>query len=248
MAEYYSLEVIYLSEFIGANFFFPYVFKRLIALLLTMKGRTVLVLAAHNDDQVIGAGGTLVTYAKAGALIKSIVFSFGEQSHPHLKPEVIIQKRIKESLDADRIMGGSGVAYLGVQEGRFREEIKKKKIDKRILDLIKKENPIKIFTHSINDRHPDHKAVANLMVELLPHIECPVYTFDVWTPFRFKQRYNPKLLVDTSDSFSTQMRSILAHKSQKIAIANLMLSIFFKAKVHGFAHGYTYAEVFDSLQ
>ena len=213
-----------------------------------MKNKTVLVFAAHNDDQVIGAGGTLAKYAGEGVNVKSIIFSFGEGSHPHLKPEVIIQKRIRESLDADRILGGSGVAYLGLKEGKFRDEFVKKNIHRRLLDMIRKERPAKIFTHSVNDRHPDHRAVADLVVEMLPGIACPVYTFEIWTPFRLRNRYAPKLLVDISGTFATKMKSIFAHKSQRIAIGNLLLSIFFRAKMHGVSHGYKYAEVFDKLK
>lgn len=213
-----------------------------------MKGKSVLVLSAHNDDQVIGAGGTLVKYAKRGAIVKSIIFSFGESSHPHLKPEVIIQRRIKESLDADRIIGGAGVAYLGLKEGEFKAEFDRKGTRERLLEIIEKDNPVKIFTHSINDPHPDHRAIANLVVELLPKIKCPVYTFEVWTPFRLRNRYKPKLLEDVSATFATKIKSILAHKSQRVAIANLILSIFVKGKIHGISYGYKYAEVFDKLQ
>ena len=38
----------------------------------------VLFLCAHNDDQLIGAGGTIAKYAKEGKKIVTIVFSFGE--------------------------------------------------------------------------------------------------------------------------------------------------------------------------
>jgi LmbE family N-acetylglucosaminyl deacetylase len=213
-----------------------------------MKKPTILVFCAHNDDQVIGAGGTLAKYADTGARIKSIIFSFGESSHPHLKSEVIIKTRIEESLTADKIIGGAGVAYLGLKEGKFIEECETKKIKDRLRLLIKQEKPDKVFTHSLNDHHPDHRAVARIIESLLPDIPCSVYTFEIWTPFRLKNRYSPKLVEDISKTFSLKMEAIRAHRSQKIAIANLILSVFFKAILHGISQRCRYAEVFDKIQ
>ncbi|MBD3318693.1 hypothetical protein GF342_02170 [Candidatus Woesearchaeota archaeon] len=209
---------------------------------------TILVLCAHNDDQVIGAGGTLIKYAQQGATIKSIIFSFGESSHPHLQPQVIAKRRMDESIKADKIMGGSGVAYFGLREGKFAEQIKQKKIKEKLRLLIEREKPAKIFAHSINDPHPDHKVIAKLLIELLPDIDCEVYTFEVWTPFRLRNRYLPKLFVDVSETFFTKMKAIRAHESQKVAITNLFLSIYLRAKLHGIANTCKYAEVFDKLQ
>ncbi|MFC1774686.1 PIG-L deacetylase family protein [Nanoarchaeota archaeon] len=213
-----------------------------------MKKETILVLCAHNDDQVIGAGGTLAKYAKQGCIVKSIIFSFGASSHPHLKSELIIKTRIKESLQADRILKGSGVAYLGLKEGKFKEEIKKKKVKERLQLLIKKEKPSKIFTHSINDPHGDHKAVFNLVMEMLNVIDCEVYTFEIWTLFRLHNRYKPKLFEDISDTFDSKIKAFKSHKSQKISIVNLILSVYFKAAFNGWKYNCKYGEVFNKLK
>ena len=65
---------------------------------------TILAIAAHNDDHLIGAGGTLAKYAAEGKVIKTVICSFGEKSHPHLRKEIIVRRRVAESLKADRIM------------------------------------------------------------------------------------------------------------------------------------------------
>ena len=68
----------------------------------------ILVLCAHNDDQVIGAGGALLKYAKEGKTFKTIVFSYGE-FHPYLKTRVISKIREKEGIKSDKILKGSGI-------------------------------------------------------------------------------------------------------------------------------------------
>ncbi len=211
---------------------------------------TILSLVAHNDDHVIGAGGTLAKYASMGKKVRTIIFSFGEGSHPHLKREVIIRMRVRESLKSDKLIGGKGIAYLGLSEGSFNEEFKKKNIYKKIADIVKMENPEMIFTHSIDDPHPDHKAVYGLVRRLLKEkrISCNVFSFEIWNPLRFRRRNVPKLIVDISNTFETKIQAVLAHKSQKVAIGALFWNIWLKAKWYGLKTGYKYAEIFHKVE
>ena len=212
--------------------------------------KTILSLAAHNDDHVIGAGGALTKYAREGIKTKTIIFSYGVKSQPHLKEEVIKEKRIKESIKADKLMSGSGVKYLGVKEGKFDDEFRRLKIAKKIADIIKKEKPIKIFTHGLDDAHPDHRAVYRLVRKLILQgkIKCPVYSFEVWSLFKLRKRNVPRLIVDTSKTFNVKVRAFLVHESQlqlwMLGMWALLWKLIVKDWLSGLIHGYRYAEVF----
>ncbi len=214
-----------------------------------MRKETVLTICAHNDDQIVGAGGTLAKYARQGKIVKTIICSFGENANPYLKREVIIEQRVKESLEGDKIMGGSGILYLGLKEGNFREEFVNKKIKRKLQWIIKKEGPSKIFTHNIDDLHPDHKAVYALIMEIISEekIPCEVFGFDVWTLFNFRYRDRPRLVVDVSRHFKTKLKAFRAHKSQRHVFFILLEGIFLRAALHGWRYGYRYAEVFYKL-
>jgi len=211
---------------------------------------TILAIAAHNDDQVIGAGGALAKYAKQGKRVRTIICSFGEKSHPHLRREVIVERRVKESIKADKILGGSGVAYLGMREGHFEEDFEKRDIYKKLAWIIKKEKPQKIFTHGIDDFHPDHRAVYELVTALIKKgkITCPVYSFEIWSLVKLRKRSLPQLVVDTSDTFNTKVKAFLVHESQKLAIWSLLWKLILKDWLSGLIHGYKYAEVFYRLK
>lgn len=210
----------------------------------------VLVVVAHSDDQMIGPGGTLAKYAKEGKEIYTIVFSFGELSHPHFKKEIIQELRVEESVKADRFIGGKGVAFLGLNEGKFREEFKPKSLEKTILKL----KPQKIFTHAEDENHPDHVEVNKLLMELLEKLEqqkkfsCDVYAFDIWRVFQTKKRKNPKLVVDISETFSTKLKAIEYFKSQKVAIIILKWSVYVKAFFLGLRHNVRFAEEFVKIK
>lgn len=211
---------------------------------------TVLSIAAHNDDHVIGAGGALARYAKEGARVRTIICSFGESSHPHLKKEVIVERRVKESVQADKVMGGSGVAYLGLREGFFEVDARERNIADKLAWIISKEKPSKIFTHGVDDFHPDHRAVNRIVMDLIERgkISCPVYSFEIWSLLKFRNRNLPRLVVDISDTFNTKVKAFLVHESQTLAIWALLWKLIVKDLLSGFLHGYRYAEVFYRLK
>ena len=216
----------------------------------SMKKETILVICAHNDDQVFGMGGTIAKYANEGKTVKTVIFSFGEKSHPHLKPEVIIKARVSEAQKSDKIIGGKGTIFLGLKEGRFPEEIEKLGIREKVRKIIEKEKPSKIFTHSINDAHHDHRAVYHFVKQLTDEIKFKgdIYLFGVWTPVRIKNRHLPKMVVDVTKTFSRKIEAIKAHQSQQITILSLLWNVYAKAIMNGSSHNCKYAEVFYKLK
>lgn len=210
----------------------------------------ILFFCAHNDDQVIGAGGTMAKYASEGKIMKTIIFSYGEKSHPWIKPEYIIPQRIKEAELCDQILGGSGTIFLDLKEGQFQKEYLEKDVETKIINLIKKFKPSKIFFHSHDDPHPDHQAVNKIILSVFEKIkfDCSLYTFDVWTPINLRKRNDPKMVVDISETFKTKIKAFKVHKSQKMAIFSLLWSVYAKAFFEGLNNGFKYGETFQKIK
>ena len=213
------------------------------------KGK-ILCICAHSDDQIFGPGGTLAKYAKEGKQITTIIMSYGEMSHPYFKEEVIIKTRVEESMQADKIIGGSGVLFLGLKEGKFKEDAKKKKAQEKLIELFKQFNPEKIFMHSNDDTHPDHRATFDIVKKAYDNseISCPLYTFDVWAPFSTKKRDAPKLIIDVSKHYTKKLRAISCFKSQLGVLQMLNWYVYTRMLIHnlynGLKRGYRFAEVF----
>jgi len=209
--------------------------------------KNIIFFCAHNDDSVISAGGAIAKYSKEGYQVDVFVFSYGELSHPHLKSEVIIKERVKESKKSDEILGCNSV-YLGLSEGKFLKS--KEKIKKKIEEIIREKNPEKIFTHSADDPHPDHRAVYSVVTEVFDSFdskikdECSIYTFTVWNLFKMQKRNVPQLIIDISHTFVAKIKAIKTHKSQRLTILFLIFSVYFKAILSGKKNNFTFAEVF----
>jgi len=209
----------------------------------------ILVLAAHNDDPIFGAGGTLAKYAKQGKKIKTIIFSYGELSHPHLKPEIIIKTRKREARKADKIIGGNGVEYLRMKDSTMLLHIRKPEIKQKVIEIIQKEKPNKIFTHGANDLHTHHIVIYQLIKKIIKEnkIKCPAYSFDIWNLFKLRKRITPKLVVNITDTFETKIKALKAHKSQLNTLMSIGWIVHLKAKLNGWNNNCKYAEVFDKI-
>ena len=210
----------------------------------------ILFFCAHNDDQIVGAGGTISKYSKEGKNIITIIFSYGEKSHPWIKPEHIVNTRIKEALDSNNVLGGDEVIFYDLKEGNFINDYKNKGIENKIIKLIDDFKPEKIFFHSDEDPHPDHIAVNKFINDLIKKdiIKCDVYSFDVWTFIDFKSKTKPKMVVDISTTFKTKIKAFKKHESQKFALFSLLWSVYLKAFLNGINYGYKYAEVFNKVK
>ena len=66
---------------------------------------SVMIVAAHPDDEVLGAGGVMAMLAAAGTRLRLIAVTDGEASHPAADPEVIGRMRTEESAAAREVLG-----------------------------------------------------------------------------------------------------------------------------------------------
>ncbi|HEX9065412.1 MAG TPA: PIG-L family deacetylase [Streptosporangiaceae bacterium] len=76
----------------------------------------VVVLAAHPDDEVLGAGGTIARLAAAGTRLRLVAVTDGEASHPgHPDPSRLARRRAAETGAALRALGAASceVVRLG---------------------------------------------------------------------------------------------------------------------------------------
>lgn len=190
----------------------------------------------------------MADYAHEGHFVKTIILSQGEKSHPHLKADVICKIRQKESEQADEVIGGKGVTFCDFKEGQFPMHYPKH--EPLLKQFIRNYKPTKIFTHSIDDGHPDHVNTHKIVVELYDQmkLKCDLYTFDVWTPFNLKKRENPWMMVDVTKTYPKKVEALKCFKSQYVAAGYPLILSYLRALYHGFLNNIPYAEIFYKVR
>lgn len=206
------------------------------------KQETILVLGAHSDDFVIGAGGTIAEYVKEGKKVLAFSFSYGELSHAWFKEKVVQKMRSEEAYDAAKILGCS-LEFFELKEGKFLEN--KEVVLDTLLNICEVEKPTKIFTHTIEDLHPDHKAVHKITLELWERLKSKpeIYVYSVWNPISFKTDY-PALYINIKKTFTLKLASLKKFKSQKYYVTYPTALLLFRALKEGLTKKMALAEKF----
>jgi LmbE family N-acetylglucosaminyl deacetylase len=74
---------------------------------------SVVVIAAHPDDEILGAGGTIALLARAGARLRLVAVTDGDASHPRNgDPAELARRRTAESAAALKIVGADRVEVI----------------------------------------------------------------------------------------------------------------------------------------
>lgn len=242
-------------------------------MIMTMNGTTVienktkkarngniLVICAHSDDQILGAGGAIAKYSREGYNVHTIIMSYGEFSHFHMKKEHVMEMRVKESINAEQIVGGTSLTFFDHSDGQVAKEIETKNTKEDIKKIIKKYKPKKIFTHSEDDLHPDHRATHKLIVKIYDELNdkekknIDIYTFEISQLWNIKKRRQAKLVLDITNYFKFKIRALHAFKSQINLFSHtyevnlLYLGVYVRAFLAGIRYRKKLAEVYFKVR
>jgi N-acetylglucosamine malate deacetylase 1 len=175
----------------------------------------VLAIFAHPDDAELHIGGTLLKLKSFGLKTGVLDVTRGEMG-TRGTPEI----RAEEAIEAAKILKLDVRENLDLPDGHvwLTEETRTKLV--RVLRRLK---PKVVFTHQLNDPHPDHDHIANLVREcsrlasLIKYdhefgqerIPAPIVAHSI-----FSRLVVPSFIVDISAFASGKMDAIKAHKSQ----------------------------------
>ncbi len=219
----------------------------------------VLVFAAHPDDAELSMGGTIAKFSGEGLKVGIADFTQGE-----LGTRGTPETREQEANSASEILGITVRENLALKDGEIKAE---KDAMLKVVNLIRKYTPAIIFAPYSNDRHPDHIGASALVKQAMFFSGLPkIETFDngklqtAYRPkklFYFMQTYqfDPKFIVDISNTFETKMKSVYAYGSQFynpeskepetfISQPKFVKYLEARARVYGFQIGKEYGEPF----
>jgi LmbE family N-acetylglucosaminyl deacetylase len=137
--------------------------------------RSAVVLAAHPDDEVLGAGGILSLLSAAGVRLRLVAVTDGGASHPgHPALDSLARRRSAETLAALRILGAADaeVARLGLPDAG---------LDSRIAEIAARLAGLAdgfdiCLAPWEGDIHPDHEAVGRAArIARLPLMSYPIW-------------------------------------------------------------------------
>lgn len=128
---------------------------------------SLLIVAAHHDDEAIGCGGTIARLSKKLGVEIGVVFvtdgATGVDNSGSWESNEIVDVRLRESERAAKVLGISFLENLNEPAQRVSSE--SQKVFHRLINIIRTRKPDLVITHTGGDRHRDHRACNALVVE-----------------------------------------------------------------------------------
>lgn len=186
--------------------------------------KSILVVAAHPDDEVLGCGGTIAKLADEGATIHVAfladgVFSRkGEQTN-QLGELSIRRASAKKACD---ILGVKSVSFGEFPDNRM-DTVALLDITKALEELIAVHQPEVVFTHHAGDVNIDHRRLHEAVVTACrPQGRHPVKTllcFEVpssteWQLPGSAPVFAPNWFVDISDTLERKLAALDAYAAE----------------------------------
>lgn len=189
---------------------------------------SVLVIAAHPDDEALGCGGTIARFSAEGrevhlAFLADGVRSRGGQGSKFEHAELdALERRRTAARKAAEVMGAASVSFDNLPDNRL-DSIPLLEIAQRVEALIAQYRPSVVLTHHAGDLNIDHRRVHQAVnTGCRPQRGHPVRTllaFEVpssteWQPPGSGSAFEPNWFVDIRDTLATKRAALLAYQEE----------------------------------
>jgi len=193
----------------------------------------VLAIFAHQDDETIEPGGTLIKLKKDPRVrLYILCLSKGEASEAkfflHIQPEYMAEIRKKELLSAAAVLGADDVVHYSYPD-HFLNQADQGELLKKIMVVVEKSDPEIIITHDPAgiSRNPDHiccssvatRAFRQSRAQKLYYTTLPkhlYYLSGFLTQFHEKATpVWPTLKVDVSGELTLKKLALYEHATQR---------------------------------
>jgi len=175
----------------------------------------VLVFAPHNDDEVLGVGGTIAKYIEKGHEVFVCEVTSGKD-----------QKRLKniktEALAAHKVLGVTETIFMELPVVGL-ADISTKELNQAFFDVVNKVKPNTAYIPHKGDMHIDHTMVAESAMVALRPANNPqlkeIYAYETlseteWNIPSLDNAFVPNVWTDITDTIDKKLESMKCYKSQ----------------------------------
>ena len=181
---------------------------------------TVVVFAAHPDDDILGCGGTIAKLTQEGSKVHIVFLADGESSRNDITDiNSLIQQRKQNAKKALKILGCDSIEFLGFPDNRL-DSLDLLDVVKKIEGFIDAYKPYTIFTHYAHDLNIDHQITHNAVVTACRpqpgHCVKELLFFEVpsSTEWNLSKAFMPNYFVDISSTLSLKIDALNAYKNE----------------------------------
>ena len=176
----------------------------------------VLVIAPHNDDEILGVGGTMANYVERGHEVIVCEVTAGD-----LKNEMV-QRQKKEAIASHELIGVKKTVFMDLPVVGLKE-MTTRAINSTFCNVILEINPDIVFMPHKGDMHIDHRMVIEAAMVALRPVSCPhlkaIYAYETlseteWNIPSIDNAFIPNVYCDISNEIELKLKAMKCHSSQ----------------------------------
>ena len=189
-------------------------------------GMSVLVVAAHPDDEVLGCGGTIARHANFGDHVQVLIVAEGSTSRLYERDRSKVQDELSCLASATKlagtILGAAGVSFLELPDNRL-DSLDRLDLIKRVEEYVDHFKPDCVYVHHAGDVNVDHRRLHEAVVTACRptpgHVVKRLLSFEVpssteWQPPGSAPYFQPNWFVDISHHWEQKREALLAYSSE----------------------------------
>ena len=222
----------------------------------------ILIIAAHPDDEVLGCGGSIAKWSKAGCKVHVLIMAEGVTSRDKTRIRAARKKELlelkKSAQEAGNILGVTSVRMLEFPDNRM-DSVDLLDVIKAIEKVVDKLKPEVLISHHPGDLNIDHRIVNKaVMTACRPMPLNPVkriLAFEVassteWQTSAYTAPFIPNWFEDISETLNEKIKALKAYHSEmrKWPHARSIKAVKHQAKWRGASIGLDAAEAFILLR
>jgi LmbE family N-acetylglucosaminyl deacetylase len=214
--------------------------------------RSVLVIAAHADDEVLGCAGSIARHVAEGDLVHVVFMADGVTARPDAGASEHL-KRFSAAEKAQANLGVKSIIQLGFADNRM-DGIPLLDIVQRIESVIAELCPDLVYTHHSGDLNVDHRVTHHAVMTacrplpgaIVREIRCfEILSSTEWTTTGLAQ-FQPNLFVDISSYLEKKLAAAAAYFEEMRAVphSRSLAHVEVLARHRGYSVGVEAAEAF----
>lgn len=189
--------------------------------------KTVLVVAAHPDDEILGVGGTAAKHAANGDEVYAIILGEGQTSRGDKREDIsqdIVKELHKNTMESAKAIGYKDVFFADFPDNRF-DQVDLLDIVKEVEKKVRELRPEIIYTHYSGDLNIDHQYTARAVLTATRPIGTDysvkeIYAFETLSSTEWNFDYSaqpafcPNVYVDISDYYQKKEDAMNCYVSE----------------------------------
>jgi N-acetylglucosamine malate deacetylase 1 len=205
--------------------------------------RSVLVVASHPDDEILGVGGTIARHTDDGDVVDILIMEMASLR--------------KSACDAARILGAREPRFAALPDQRM-DELPLLDVIKTVERLIEELKPQIIYTHFGNDLNVDHRVTSQAVITAARPVPGSKITaircFETVSSTEWQDPnaafFTPQLFVNIEKQLARKMKALDCYASEMRAFphARSLQSVDALAQWRGAQSGSRAAEAFMTIR